>query len=423
MDTANTDTPVQINISPPTSMTLNQTPVEPALNTSSKSMASSVLPGMGLFVLLIAVVAGLSYFFIIQPKVALVENSMKLKGYLPELRTELAQVNTALDDMYSLITTEESTDTVKKSTLLRLNMDAFIAQLPSSQRKEAGEVAGISVSAGGVTEPLRTFSGSLKDLHTKLNEKKKFGQSANVLGEKITLESNRTSKLRQLKEYAKNGSVSASNATRNLNNLQQSMGPMIDTSLNTELSGVLRDLSSNNLKAQSYVSQATMTTKYYEQISEIQIKMEPMLASYLSLINEVAQTSTPDLYMERIKDIESTITEIEQEIRIIPSSEIPEDMEALHTDNLKVCEILLNNVKDVRKSFETKNYIAFLKTLMQLSQQLEPISKRAVSEELSFWQDNSYLRSGTAIIKEYEKQDNSVKSIIQKNKVPFFTKT
>lgn len=406
---------------PPQVMTLNTTPAPPTVPVK-KSPIPLILTVVSIIVGILSLCAVSAYFLYVKPKVTLIQTSKKINSSILPVKTQIKTVNTALKNMYDLITNQNQPKG-SDNTLLRLNVDNFIADIQSIRKKDFGQVAGAKSSVNALNSSVHEFALSMESQYNTYKQARAFGGiSGKVLGT-TTLESKRITMFRQLKEYAKTGGTSASDANATLTEFQQNLGSMIDANLNTDLYTVLKKLSTNNMKAQSYLAQANKTTSYYDKLADIQIKLEPTLTSYVTLIKEVAQSSSPDLYIDRIKEIETTLTGIDKEIKGITANNIPEGMESLHADNVKVVEILLTNVQAVEKSLVARNFLTFLQNVVLVSQQLEPIATRSISSELTFWQNNTYLRDGNQILSEYDKQAGDVRGIIEKNKVPYFTES
>lgn len=402
-------------------MTMNTAPADPPVIEPKGNALPVIMAVIAFILFILAAGAGAAYFFYVKPKAELVSNSKKITASLPSLKDSIKKVDTSLTDMFNLITRQNAPAKEEKSTLLRLNVDSFVSRIKTVG--ETGQVAGASTSVAPLEDPLRAFTDEMRSTGKSLQSQSGFGKTGQVLGSGTMLESTRTTMLRQLKEYAKTGATSVTSANTSLNTLQNDMSSMVDSNLHTELYGVIKNLGNNNLKAQAYLSQAEKTTAYYEKIAQVQIKLEPALSSYASLIQEVAQSSSPEFYVERMKEIETEVAAIDKDIKAIPASEIPEGMNSLHEDNKKVGEIVLANVQEVRASLEKRNFLAFLKSIILLSQKLEPIVTRSTTTELTFWQDNKYLREGESILKEYEKGQKDAEEIIKKNKIPYFTGT
>lgn len=363
----------------------------------------------------------LAYFLIIQPKLDTYKTAKTASSYIKPVQKDISNVNGYLSKIYDIITgkTQDSSN----NTLLRINTDVLISGLNQiTQPKSAqGQVAGAETQSNPTNGPARAFLETLQPTLKSLQSRTGFGDShTQVLGSTTQpIEAPRTTMLRQIKTEADGGNKAIKEANDNLTQLKNYIAELKDKP--PELQAAISKIDENNKQVSQYFSESGKTYDYYYKISDLQIKLDPFLVSYVAMLKEVAQSSAPELFSERIKELKTTIDGLNSDVKNIDVSTLPKGLNDLHSDNLKVMEILVNNVSSVQTSLDQKSYLAFLTAIAKLQQELEPLTTRAVSLELNFWQNNTYLKDYQSFIDTYKKQDASLQELMKTNKLPFVT--
>lgn len=392
-------------------------PLPDSLITQKKS---SILPKiLILFVFILILTAG-GFLLLIVPKIQSIKVHKQTLSYLPELQTNVDKVGSSLKKMYNIISGQaQTTEPTANKTLLRLNLNNFLGQIKKINKNQ-GIVAGAETQTKTINIYINNFINDIGFLYKQIDNENAFGvKKRKVLGEDTSLESERTNFLRKIKDVAQTGSNSAKEANKKLNDFSSYLSSIKDTNLKTQK--IYTDLVENNQKTNKYLDQATKTTSYYYKISDFQIKLNPFLTSYYNLLSEAAQSKNPELFIDRIDELESTISKLNNEIKSFSISELPQGLEDLHTDNLKVVEILYTNIKDVGQAISDVDFEAFSEYILSLEQQLEPLSTRAVTLEINFWQNNTSLTNDKTLIDNYKNQEKALQELIKKNAIPIFT--
>lgn len=399
--------------------TTTQTEVKP---TTSKKTNHAILFLSIMVVILIVITMALigSYFLYIQPRQQAIKYSKQTLVYIPSLRNQIKDVSKSLSDMYALITGQTIDSLNTPNTLLRLNTDKFVSQLKQLNREIKGEVAGVSTNVFSTASQSKDLIENNNNLYNKLKRHGGFyPDSGNVLGEAKLLESKTTTRLRQLKEIALDGSAAVKNSNNSLIALDILIIDRSGDVKQEDLTKIVNNLRTANSDAKDYLTQADKTNTYYNKISDIQIQLEPLLVSYLTLIEEAAKSSTPDLYIGRINEILLTMQKLDNIVKSISSSDLPTGLGDLHKDNIKVLDILVDNIQAIKSSLQNKNFSAFLSAVLHISQDLEPLVTRSLSLEISFWQNNKILRQHQTVLDNYQREEKNLKYVIEKNKLPW----
>jgi len=306
--------------------------------------------------------------------------------------------------------------------LLRLDTRQFTAQLNELNLNlnagKRGEVAGVSTV-------VRTLNGKAvgeqadqaEALLKKMSPLGNFGElQEKVLGQ-TTVESPIINQMRLLKNEAMSGSAEVEKSRSLLSKLTGVV--LTAESAPKTLAQVSADLGVNNKEANAYLDESSKTTSYYQKLTDINIRLVPMLSSYLLFFQQVASTRNPMPYLPQLDEIESTFKDLNKEILAINTNTLPEGINDLHKDNLKVMEIIGVSITEARSAIKALSLGGFRDALSNFEQKLTPITMRATTLELNFWQNNTTLKKGNAIMEAYQKSEKELQLILQKNKIPY----
>ena len=353
------------------------------------------------------------YFLLIKPKMKIISFLKNVQDKIPKVVSVLSEVDQSINKIYSLIT--QDNQNTEEKLLLRLNVSDFLSQIKTINQK--GEVAGVTTKKN--INEVSLFLENIVKVNNNLKKTSFFGGiKKDVLGAK-TLEPKMIGTLRKIKDVV---SASLESSGKGLAKLEEMKEVLKDRpknlKLETEIDQIISKLEKINDETTEYFSEASKTANYYYKMVEIRIELTPFLSSYASLLNEIAQSSKPDVYLGRLEELKNTISKINSNILLIKEEDLPLGIKPLHEDNLKTIEIIKNNVNDVKKAIENKSYLEFLNTLLVLQQNIEPLVARGVTLELNFWQNNKVLRNASNLKKLYQEQENLINDFIKKNKLP-----
>lgn len=400
--------------------TLNPTASSSASDTQNKG-ENEVIKKMfavfaGVILFLIAGVVGV-YVLFIQPKVKMITFSKNLLVQSPKVRSTVTKVDESLNKIYSIIT--QSGDSAESNKLLlRLDTSDFLTKL-KVMNKEKGEVAGASTERQ--LNELVLFSDNISKIGKNLKNTSTFGGSKkDVLGEQ-SLEPTVVTALRELKEASNVTLQLSKDGTSRLGELKNTLSQERPKNAILELDRIISKLESINNQAGVYFSESTKTANYYYKVVDLRIELTPFLSSYASLLQGIAQSSTPQLYLSRLTELQTTITKLNSSLNLIRKEDLPAGIEALHEDNIKTLELLKTNLAEVKSAVEQGDYVAFLKSVVLLQQNLEPLATRAVTLELNFWQNNKSIKEGIKLKKSYQDEEKSINKFIETNKLPFIS--
>ena len=353
------------------------------------------------------------YFFFLQPKIKMISFSKSLQEKMPKVVSALSEVDKSINKIYSLII--QDNQKTEDNLLLQLNVGDFLSQIKTINQK--GQVAGAATKKN-----LNEFSLFLENIvrvNNNLKNNSFFGGiKKDVLGEQ-TLEPKIISILREVKEvsgasldYSKKGLAKLEEVKEILKDHPKNL------KLETEIEQIISRLERINDETTEYFSEALKTANYYYKIIDIRIELTPFLTSYASFIIELAQSSTPQVYLGRLEELQNTISKINSNILLIKEEDLPSGIKPLHEDNIKTIDILKKNVDAVKKAIENKSYLSFLNAMLVLQQDIEPLVTRAATLEFNFWQNNKELRNASNLKKLYQEQEKLINDFIKKNKLP-----
>jgi len=378
---------------------------------NEKPTKTSMIFLLPFFIIIIGMIS--FYFLFLRPKIKIISFSKSLQEKMPKVVSALSEVDQSINKIYSLIT--QDNQSADEKLLLQLNVDDFLSRIKNINQK--GQVAGVTTKKN--LNEVSLFLENMAKVNNNLKNTSFFGGiKKDILGEQ-TLEPKLISALREVKEVS---GASLESSKKGLAKLEEMKEVLKDRpknlKLGTEINQIISKLEKINDETTEYFSEASKTANYYYKMVDIRIELIPFLSSYASLINEIAQSSKPDIYLSRLEELKSTISKINSNILLVKEEDLPLGIKPLHEDNLKTIEIIKNNVNDVKKAIKNESYLEFLNAMIVLEQDIEPLATRAVTLELNFWQNNKALRNASNLKKLYQEQENLINDFIKKNKLP-----
>jgi hypothetical protein len=353
------------------------------------------------------------YFLFLKPKMEAISFSKNLQEKMLKVVSALSEVDQSINKIYSLITKDNQS--ADEKLLLQLNVGDFLSRIKTINQK--GQVAGVTTKKN--LNEVSLFLENMAKVNNNLKNTSFFGGiKKDVLGEQ-TLEPKLISALRKVKEVSGDSLASSKKGLAKLEEIKEVLKDRPkNLKLETEIDQIISKLEKINDETTEYFSEASKTANYYYKMVEIRIELTPFLNSYASFIREIALSSTPQVYLGRLEELKNTISKINSNILLIKEEDLPSGIKPLHEDNLKTIEIIKNNVNDVKKAIENKSYLEFLNAILVLQQDIEPLTTRAVTLELNFWQNNKALKNASNLKKLYQEQENLINDFIKKNKLP-----
>ena len=372
----------------------------PEKHSSEKHVPQVVLPA----VFGVAVFVGLVYFLVLAPRMKTVQLGKLYSANISPVRANVGKVGQALSNMYRILS-GNSNNSSEGEMLLRLDTRQFTAQLNELNLNlnagKRGEVAGVStvvrtLNGKAVSEQIDQAAALLK----KMSPLGNFGElQEKVLGQ-TTVESPIINQMRLLKNEAMSGTAEVEKSRGLLTKLT---GVVLTAEKAPKtLAQVSSDLGANNKEANVYLDESSKTTSYYQKLTDINIRLVPMLSSYLLFFQQVASTRNPTPYLPQLDEIESTFKDLNKEILAINTNTLPEGINDLHKDNLKVMEIIGVSITQSRSAIKALSLVQFIGALSDFEQKLSPLTMRATTLELNFWQNNKALASYKELVGYYD---------------------
>lgn len=381
--------------------------MQPASQPQSKRLLIAGITACTLTVVIILI-----YLTYVSPRQKILAFSAVAGKLLPETRTRLNDVNESLQSMLDLISGKTNQSKPDNSLLLRLNVLQTLAQL--KQNGQAGVVAGAETQSNSTFAPLTQVSATFSEVADVLRGRKR---TQSVLGESSS-DALRIAGLRHLKDLAMQGDADQEKASAKLTELEDIVMNS-EYKNNAKLKEVLGSIKDNNALTRDYLIEAKKTFAYYSQITDVQIKLVPMLVSYNSLLYEYIRQPSSALYKGRLQELESTSANLQTQVAQIKIEDLPEGMADLHADNIKTINIVADNITVVEKAISQNNPMALANALDKFAADLQPYASRAVVLEMNFWQDNLMIHKHDVIVSEYKSEESDVSKIKAANKLPF----
>jgi len=305
---------------------------------NEKPTKTSMIFLLPFFIIIIGMIS--FYFLFLRPKIKIISFSKSLQEKMPKVVSALSEVDQSINKIYSLITQDNQSGDEK--LLLQLNVDDFLSRIKNINQK--GQVAGVTTKKN--LNEVSLFLENMAKVNNNLKNTSFFGGiKKDILGEQ-TLEPKLISALREVKEVS---GASLESSKKGLAKLEEMKELLKDRpknlKLGTEINQIISKLEKINDETTEYFSEASKTANYYYKMVDIRIELTPFLSSYASLINEIAQSSKPDIYLSRLEELKSTISKINSNILLVKEEDLPLGIKPLHEDNLKTIEINKRSIR------------------------------------------------------------------------------
>jgi hypothetical protein len=351
------------------------------------------------------------------PRIMEITYSTKLIVYLPTIRTSIGKVVSELDELYTLITGQKRTSD-GSNQLLRLNVKPFLSQLKDLQKtiQQKGEVAGVSTEQRTYFDHYAVF-GKISEFASNLKKSKQFGNTnSRVLGVQIAAEN--TAQVLQLAQNQTNTAIQATqDATKQLNEMRSYLITKKPERPSTPLAEALQKLQVTGEEVSKYYSEMYKTARFYHVTTSVDIELNPLLVSWLVLLQTLSQTKQPELSLGKVEELHSTLQKIQ--VRLIElDGDLPQGIENLHTDNKKIITLLMQNMDEIKQAIKSQNFTSFVNSIQSLSESVDPIVLRAKTFETSFWQNNMVFKKHTALVTDLRSEEDSLNKAIIDSKLP-----
>ncbi len=384
-------------------------------NVNNPSGSKAVI-GVAAVVILVLVGA---YFFVVQPKIRRYDFSTKAVKKVEKMKSGIMNVGSDLYSMFSYVSGRKTQQQGEK-LLLKYNSEPLLSGINNILSKGKGEVAGVFTSPANSNILSFVVMPKLRSIEDEYKGVKHFGEIRNsdkVLGTYDQYTTTLSNPYRKLKEQA----YKISESTKTTKQVMGGFGELVEESKNIN-PRLHKSLSETNRIMSEYLDEAEKTSGYYSIITDINIKSIPLFSSYFGLLSSLLSTNTPSLYIERIEEIESSVKELKDKISTIKPSELPQGIEDLHKDNVKILTMWSDNISDIKRTVARKDFKSFITSVAVFRQKLEPLSARAKTLEINFWQNNKPLHNGKKIVANLTKDKKTLEEVRENNKIPFLVK-
>ncbi len=323
----------------------------------------------------------------------------------PEVRNAVDRLGESVENYYNFLLGKEN---YSNKYLLRLDIDGFMSDL-------SGVVAGAKVERRALLglgyQPSLYFLKLQEDL-----EKKEKDQSSQVLGENIFFSEQLDKLLREGKELSVKIIDNSKTAQVKLEEYEEFLkeeDPKVDEQ---EIKLLLSEIKEVNEKARTFISQAEKTGNYYYLIYDINIELAPQLINYIELVKKIAASPSPSFYLTQLDDFQYNLLKLQGRLKRVSSEDLPFGLEDLHNDNLKIFDLLNENVKEIKAALAESNKEKIVYSLAKLNSSLQPIYERSKTLEINFWQNNRSLRRYREIVERYSQIEQRINSYLIKNR-------
>ena len=246
-----------------------------------------------------------------------------------------------------------------------------------------------------------------------------------VLGESTSLpspaypaaraEDEYTNELRLLKEASLNAKMAIMQVEKDLDILQNRL-PITFPDGAQEM---VRKSQEAALSVYSLIPEFKKVVDYYSTITSVEIDLLPTVTSIVNLIVDLASARDPSLYLDKLESLRQTVEDLETRTQAL-GAVLPEGLEKVQEDNLKTFTIITILLSDIEKSITKYSFKRFSDAVQKMSIDLEVVSTRAKTLELSFWQETGLLKRTQAIEADLSKLASQIEVVRQENRLLFF---
>jgi len=364
-------------------------------------------------------------FLALSPRLSVNKYLSGMENPISSTRSSLGQVDDSLSNILNLVTGNQESEL---KIISQLDLTEAANELRDVLDSD-GKVAGLSV--GPNLNIYDEFSERSKRIRAAMSNftKKNFSEFGSYTSVEDTdpdsdtgevqgtedLEGPLISALREIKQTANHGQDGVSEARTNLELLRNSA----DSDYPTKLKSLYKKVDLAMTDTQNYLSEAKKTVDYYDMITGVSIELVPAVTSINVLIVDLASTTQPQLYLDKIEELLDTITDLTDIATDYPQSSVPKGLESLHADNITTLELIDKTVKGIKQSVITNDGELFADYVTKFGIDLEVVSTRAKVYELSFWQQSKLFKNHEALDEQFDEITNQISDLKGQNSVPF----
>ena len=341
------------------------------------------------------------YLTLIRPKVFLLSALNKLIPRVEENIDNIRSTGTSLNKMVYTILEETPTITIPKS---------------AQNSKKLDNVAGVNIirgTTGAYWETLR----KVKILNQNLISIKTFGTSIDVLGVD-DLEDPYTQHLRKIKRYADEGNESVTKTKKGIVDTKLYLIQSDMTISDIETTNEINKFKMTNSETEKFINEIDKIFAYQSIETGVTINAIPMLGSYLVLIYQVAADPTPTVYLTKLKDLQSTNTNLKNQLITIANNRIPEGYLTIHNDNIKFFDYIDQSMNQINSAIVANDATKFIASVKEFGSNIEPLITKSATSSISYWKDNKYINQYNSIFQDYSTAKSNLSKIKSVNDFP-----
>lgn len=335
------------------------------------------------------------------PKAKVLSFVKNILVFTPEVKTSLKNLGGSVEEYYDFLLGKES----PSKLLLRVDIGNFLSDLE-------GVVAGAAVERRTMLslgyQPLFYLERAQEDFQAKKEKE-------DVLGENTFFQSKLENLLREGKELSAKILDNSKAASIKLEEFEKFVKEEDPGGSQQSLRLLISDIRQVNEEARNFISQAKKTGNYYYIIYDINIELTPYLVNYIEVLKKIGSSSDPSLYLSQLDDFQYNLLKLQARLKRVSGEQLPYGLEDLHNDNLRIFELLTDNVKEVKASLTQGRQDQINYLLAKLISALKPVYERSKTLEINFWQNNRSLRRYSDLIKKYEELEGRLQQFILKH--------
>lgn len=342
---------------------------------------------LGFLVVILVLVVGGGLF--LWPKAQTVKFASSTRESISGLFTQMDAVNSSLKSLYSYATQSDDGDV--KLTKLLDTFENYISVFTAITGVEASKKEEPNNTLRG---RLVNFFGDLEGLIENLEISK---EGRVTFGEKVkgfTTPADDPNKIyRDQRDLAMKVISTTETSEEELKKLEGNLGKTPDS-----LSSLNNDLSNLKASAKEYLSESKKTADYYVLISELSIELE---GSFESFAMALGSANSVNSLVASYDGLTRDLKKLQKELERVDAEKLPQGIEDVHNDNLKVFEISIYFFDQMKVLTLNNDEKGMTNLYTQTELKLSQLILSGTDHEISFWKNNKVLNSYEGISKRH----------------------
>lgn len=378
------------------------------LNTNYSAKQSTTSKPLILIIILLILVVGIcsSYLFYLRPRIVSIAIINRL---IPKINNNLQSVNnvgSSLDKMVHSILQETPNLNIPNKAY-NINTNEKIAGITTEYNLQSWHQ--LMFDRLKLLEEDITTNSALKE------------DNVNVLGIE-DFENPYIQQLRKIKQYADEGKYTVLVAKNDIIDIKDYLNLEKDIVNDQLTKSQINKLININNRTKLYYNEVEKIFFYQSEETDITIQTLPLLLSYFLLIDQLALSEHPEIYITKLDELQKTNNTLKKRIELLGQNKIPQGYNNIHQDNIKFFQYVDLSMTKIKSSVNNGNQQDYILTVQEFGSNIEPLITKGTTATISYWKDNRYIKEYNTYYKEYNSVKNNLFQIKNENNLPMIEK-